>query len=74
LRLDEEAATIALFDRSLLEPPSEPLKYERPDSESLRLRGTFDGVPIRVTLRREEDRSLFHTRGFRWISEVPFNR
>ncbi len=74
MRLDEKASTMALFDRQFLDPPSEPLQLERLAHETIRLTGIFDDMPIEVTMRREEDESLFHSRGFRWISEYPFNR
>ncbi|MEM7246043.1 MAG: DCC1-like thiol-disulfide oxidoreductase family protein [Acidobacteriota bacterium] len=74
LALDEEASTLALFDRSVLEPPSDPLQLERLDDASIRLSGVFEGAVIDVTLRREEGESLYESRGFRWINEVPFNR
>ncbi|MEM8680878.1 MAG: hypothetical protein AAGF97_16130 [Planctomycetota bacterium] len=74
LQVDHEASTLALFDRSLLEPPSEPLQMDRLDDDRLRLTGVFEDISIQVTLRRDDDESLFTTRGFRWINEYPFNR
>ena len=74
MRLDEDASTLALFDRSLLEPTSDPLALERLDDERLRLSGIFDEVPIVVVLRLDETERLFTTRRFRWINEYPFNR
>ncbi|MEM1179681.1 MAG: hypothetical protein AAGM22_15135 [Acidobacteriota bacterium] len=74
MRLDEEASTIALYDRSLLEPDSDPLTLERLEQGRLRLSGVFEGQSIDVTLRVDEHKSLFTTRPFRWIAEYPFNR
>ena len=74
MRLDEDASTIALFDRSLLAPASDPLTIERLDDEHIRLKGVFEEVPIVVTLQLDKTERLFHTRSFRWINEYPFNR
>ncbi|MEM9801292.1 MAG: thiol-disulfide oxidoreductase DCC family protein [Planctomycetota bacterium] len=74
MRLDDEASTVALFDRSFTEPPSDPLDLVRLEDGRIRFVGSFDDLPIRVTLRREDAESLFESRHFRWISEVPFNR
>ncbi len=74
MKLDEDASTLALFDRSLLEPTSDPLMLQRLDYERLRLSGIFDEVPIVVILRLDKTERLFTTRRFRWINEYPFNR
>lgn len=74
MQLDDEASTIALFDRSFMEPPTDPLGLERLDEQRIRLIGIFDDSPIRVTLRRDDSESLFESRRFRWINEYPFNR
>ena len=74
MRLDEEHSTLALFDRSFLEPPSDPLQYELINDDSIRITGLFENRPIEVMLRRDESEALFTTRGFRWINEIPFNR
>ena len=74
MRLDEEASTLALYDRSIIDPPTDPMDLERLEDARHRLEGKFDEHSIRVTLRREDGESLFESRDFRWISEVPFNR
>ena len=74
MRLDEEASTLALYDRSFSEPPTEPLKLVRLDAGRLRLEGVFEDRSVSVTLARDEEPSLFESRGFRWINEYPFNR
>lgn len=51
------------------------LAFRKPDAERLELEGAYRGEPIRVVLRRRPDESfLLTSRGFRWISEYPFNR
>ena len=47
---------------------------DRLGGDRLRLTGVFEDVSIQVTLRRDDDESLFTTRGFRWINKYPFNR
>ncbi len=74
LRVDPEASTLAIFDRSLLEPTSDPLRFERLDDDRIRLEGVFEDLSIQVTLRRDTEERLFTSRGFHWISEYPFNR
>lgn len=45
------------------------------DDERRTLVGTFDGARIELELRRiAPDDFLLRARGFRWVSEVPFNR
>lgn len=74
MRLDEEASTMALFDRAFSEPPTDPLELDRLEEGRIRLAGVFDDVPVRITMRPEASETLFESRGFRWISEYPFNR
>jgi hypothetical protein len=51
------------------------LSYERAEPELLRLRGTFDGRPLRAELRLAPPAQfLLVSRGFHWINEYPFNR
>lgn len=45
------------------------------DGDRLVLEGTFEGQKVRARLaKREPVSTLLMTRGFHWISEVPFNR
>ncbi|MEM0983742.1 MAG: thiol-disulfide oxidoreductase DCC family protein [Planctomycetota bacterium] len=74
MRLDEEASTLALYDRSLLEPEDEPMTLERLDDGRVRLTGVFEGEPVVITMRPDGRESLFASRGFNWINEYPFNR
>ena len=49
--------------------------YERPDLETLHLSGSYSGRPLSVSLRRlDESDFRLTSRGFRWISESPYNR
>jgi hypothetical protein len=51
------------------------LSFERPDATHLQIEGTLDGHPVRMRLQRvDETKFLLNTRGFHWISEMPFNR
>lgn len=74
ITLDEEAATIAIYDRKFLDPPEAPMALERHPDGTVRLTGTFESRAIDVLLKRQESESLFHSRGFSWINEYPFNR
>lgn len=49
--------------------------YKRPDPETLHLSGSYDGRPLSVSMRRlDESDFRLTSRGFRWISESPYNR
>lgn len=49
--------------------------YNRPDPETLHLSGSYNGRPLRVSMRRlDESDFRLTSRGFRWISESPYNR
>lgn len=49
--------------------------YNRPDQETLHLSGNYRGRPLRVSMRRlDESDFRLTSRGFRWISESPYNR
>src|SRR5262249_54807757 len=51
------------------------LTYETPAPERLTWSGTLGGKSVRIEFERQPARDyLLQTRGFRWISEVPFNR
>ena len=62
MKIDDEASTLALFDRSLLEPPTDPLQLERLGDGRIRLSGVFDEAPIQVTLCRAAFVGLANTR------------
>ena len=48
---------------------------ERPNDNTLLLRGIMDGRKIAATLRRAPQREfLLTSRGFHWINEAPYNR
>lgn len=84
VELDEDAATITLLPKGQSSVAAareagvalaDVLRYERFEPGRLRVRGTFDGHALEVTLR-ERDLEEMHliSRGFRWINEAPFNR
>ena len=51
------------------------LTFTRSAPDQLRLEGKLDGASLVVTLHRvDEQKFLLNSRGFHWISEVPFNR
>jgi uncharacterized membrane protein YphA (DoxX/SURF4 family) len=50
------------------------LTIERPTDTRLVLLGNIDGIVTRIELARETRDSPLLTRGFRWISDRPFNR
>jgi len=55
--------------------PSATLAYRRVDREHLTVNGTFDDQPVSFALHfRDPDSFLQRSRGFHWVSEVPFNR
>ena len=74
LQVDDEASTLAIYDRGLPEPPGDPLQYQLEGTDTLQLSGTYDGRSIRVRLKRADDEGLLTTRGFNWVNEYPFNR
>jgi hypothetical protein len=74
LQLDTDNHKLELSKRD--EPAwKSTLTYEQPEPESLRLRGKFDGRPLRAHLRlAPASPFLLVSRGFHWINEYPFNR
>jgi uncharacterized membrane protein YphA (DoxX/SURF4 family) len=51
------------------------LTMQTPDTHSLRLQGTVNGLTVSAKLHREdEDRFILVTRGFHWIQEYPYYR
>lgn len=69
---DEEAHTLVLRDGH-----EELVSFDvqRLGAERLVLSGTYQGVPLRIALRRRQtDDFLLVERGFHWINEYPYNR
>jgi len=51
------------------------LSYRRPTDDRLLVEGSMDGHVVHMELAfRDPDSFLVRSRGFNWISEVPFNR
>ncbi len=51
------------------------LDYEEPSPGALTISGTLDGRALRATLIRSPKPEFpLMTRGFHWITEIPFNR
>lgn len=74
LQLDPANKTLTIRDRFTRKTIGE-LSYDQPESNRLVLDGTFDGKPIKATLKREDNKDfLLNSRGFHWINEYPFNR
>jgi hypothetical protein len=75
MNLDEEKRTLELT--SGRDPSWGPaaLTFERPEPDHLLLAGTFEGQQVKARLVRRAGRDfLLESRGFHWISELPFNR
>jgi hypothetical protein len=71
LTLDESRKSIVLKRRT----GSAMLVYERPNPQTLLLRGTLAGKPLTATLHKDTQRTfLLTTRGFHWVNERPFSR
>lgn len=78
LAVDESKKTIELT----LEPESESdpkvsylLTYTQPDADHLVLEGSFRGEALHLRAKRLDDSAFrLKSRGFHWITEVPFNR
>jgi len=55
--------------------PKSALTYRRVDHEHLVIDGKMDGQDVHLALSfRDPDSFLQRSRGFHWISEVPFDR
>ena len=55
--------------------PTIVLRYRRDGDDEMSLDGSVAGAVSSVRLKRfDSSKSLLMTRGFHWISEVPFNR
>jgi hypothetical protein len=52
-----------------------PLSYSRPDPEHLLIEGSLENQSLSVRLRKvDAGKFLLASRGFHWITELPFNR
>ncbi|MDB4533937.1 hypothetical protein N9242_03625, partial [Vicingaceae bacterium] len=72
--ISEDESTLTVNNRRNALIPNE-ITLDWQDDDSLVLSGTTPGGEISVKLRRRgKDGFLLMNRGFRWISEVPFNR
>ncbi|NKB87677.1 MAG: DUF393 domain-containing protein [Acidobacteria bacterium] len=72
--LDEEAATLSVYDRGA-QPPGRPMfEFITPESGLLQLVGEFEGKATTIVLRKDDAGALLTERGFRWVNEYPFNR
>ena len=66
LDLDPAAKKLVLDDE---------FTYNKPAPETLHLSGSYRGSPLSVTMQRlDESDFRLTSRGFRWISEAPYNR
>ena len=74
LKLDADKHTLDLSQRD--DPKWQAaFSYREPEPDYLVLEGNFEGLKIRVKLRRvDEGQFLLNSRGFHWINEYPFNR
>ncbi|MBF5046417.1 hypothetical protein FGE12_28645 [Aggregicoccus sp. 17bor-14] len=63
-----EKGTLTLA--SALAPKQAPLTWAQPDPEHL----VLERPGLRVRLERQSPQFLLTTRGFHWVSEVPYNR
>jgi hypothetical protein len=74
LKLDAVHKTLALTKRDDSQWKS-TLTYGQPAADRLILEGTFDGHRIQASLHHaDSSKFLLVSRGFHWVSEVPFNR
>ena len=69
---DQKTLSIDNFDSTAV---PDKLNVLQPDDQTLVLSGNIPRGEIEVKLRRRgKDQYPLTSRGFRWISEVPFNR
>lgn len=72
--VDREKSTIGLSPFNEKDP-SASFDFIQPDSDRIKLTGTFDKKRIEVTLRRIPEANFpLVSRGFHWINEYPFSR
>ncbi|MGH7619478.1 MAG: hypothetical protein ACREPM_19855 [Gemmatimonadaceae bacterium] len=73
-KVDTAAKTIVFTAPDLAQTKSS-FTFQRPSKDQLILDGTMDGHAVHMELAfRDPDSFLQRSRGFHWISEVPFNR
>ena len=72
---DADKATVTLHRRDA-DGDTATLQFERPDADHLVLRGRFyGGVDVALALHRRDVSAMpLLSRGFHWITEVPFNQ
>jgi hypothetical protein len=72
--VDSTARSLIVSTRDTTKPKS-VLRYHRVDHEHLIIDGKMDDQDIHLALTfRNPDSFLQRSRGFHWVSEVPFNR
>jgi len=72
LNLDKQSMTLGKRDNPDWKAN---LAVQRPQPGVVELEGTVDGKKIQAKLSRANDETfLLNSRGFHWISELPFNR
>jgi len=72
--IDTTASPLALPSADTTKPKS-VLTYRRVDHEHLLIDGTMDSQVVHLALTfRDPDLFLQRSRGFHWVSELPFNR
>ena len=73
LEVDKDKKTLRITYRG--QTSTATLNYEEVGPDMLRLEGDFEGAPTLALLRKQrEGDSPLLSRGFHWVSEVPFNR
>ena len=74
LALDEKKQTLTLKKRA--DPKFQAVfAYRRPDTKTLALEVMYEGKKMTATLHKSDAPTfLLTSRGFHWVSEVPFNR
>ncbi len=74
MKLDAEKKTME-FGKAADKNWKANLEYDRPDNDTLIIKGQWDGHDLQTKLKRfDESKFLLPNRGFHWISETPFNR
>ena len=64
-----------LFERPGSSAPPTPVAIRLPEAGVMQLETRLDGAALKVSLRRvDETKFPLLSRGFHWITEVPFNR
>lgn len=64
-----------VFERSEKNAAHTPVTITLPETGLMHLATTLDGAALSVTLRRVDEKQFpLLSRGFNWVTEVPFNR